>query len=212
MTDPLELSRRDFLTASAAGLLALASRAQDTVSRSDSVPLYVGTYTDGTGSEGIYLVRLDLRSGALRLVGSFDGGTNPSFLAIHPNGRLLYAVNEVETHNGRATGAVSAFSIARDTGALTRLNEQPSEGGAPCYVSVDRSGRAVLVANYAGGSVALLPIQAGGALGATTDVAKHRGAGPNAARQEGPHAHCIVPDPSNRFALAADLGVDRVLV
>ena len=212
MTDRLELSRRDFLAASAAGLLGLAGRAKDTESRSDSVLLYVGTYSDGTGSEGIYLVRLDLRSGAPSLVGSYDGGTNPSFLAIHPNGRLLYAVNEMETHNGSATGAVSAFAIARDTGALTRLNEQPSEGGAPCYVSVDRSGRAVLVANYAGGSVALLPIQAGGALGATTDVAKHHGVGPNAARQEAPHAHCIMPDPSNRFALAADLGIDRVLV
>jgi 6-phosphogluconolactonase len=212
MTKPIELSRRDFLAASTAGLVGLATRAQDTESLRDSVLLYVGTYTDGNGSEGIYLVRLDLRSGALRLVDSFVGGTTPSFLAIHPNGRLLYAGNELETHNGRATGAVSAFAIARDTGALTRLNEQPSEGGAPCYVSVDRSGRAVLVANYAGGSVALLPIQAGGALGATTDVAKHHGVGPNAARQEGPHAHCIVPDPSNRFALAADLGVDRVLV
>ena len=212
MTDPFAPSRRDFLAASAVGLLGLTNLAQGEESRSDSALLYVGTYTDGTRSEGIHLARMDRRSGELRLVGSFAAGPNPSFLAIHPNGRVLYAVNEVEAHNGRATGAVSAFAIAPDTGALTRLNEQPSEGGAPCYVSVDRSGRAVLVANYAGGSVALLPIQPGGALAAATHVAKHQGVGPNAERQEAPHAHCIVADPSNRFALAADLGADRVLV
>jgi 6-phosphogluconolactonase len=121
-------------------------------------------------------------------------------------------VNEVTQHNGKPTGAVSAFAIASDTGALTRLNEQPSEGGAPCYVSVDRGGRAVLVANYAGGSVALLPVQKDGALSPATHVVQHHGSGPNRERQGAAHAHCIVTDPSNRFALAADLGVDRVLV
>jgi 6-phosphogluconolactonase len=107
---------------------------------------------------------------------------------------------------------VSAFAIASDTGALTRLDEQPSEGGAPCFVSVDRSGRVVLVANYVGGSVALLPIQADGSLAPATHVVQHTGSGPIAARQGAAHAHCIVADPSNRFALAADLGVDRVFV
>src|SRR5207249_8903156 len=118
--------------------------------QSDGDLLYGGTYTEGTRSEGLYLLRMDRRSGQLRRVGSVDAGANPSFLTIHPNGRLLYAVNELEKYNGRPTGAVSAFAIARDTGALTRLNEQSSEGGAPCYVSVDRSGRVALVANYAG--------------------------------------------------------------
>src|SRR5256886_7614653 len=155
---------------------------------------------------------MDRRSGQLRRVGSVDAGANPSFLAIHPNGRVLYAVNELEKYKERATGAVSAFAIARDTGALTRLNEQPSGGGAPCFVSVDKGGRVALVANYAGGSLALLPIQANGALAPAAHVVQHTGKGPNAERQEGPHAHCILPDPSNRFALAADLGVDRVFV
>ncbi len=194
-------SRRDFLAASAISLIGLARGAE-----SDGDLLYVGTYTEGTRSEGIYLVRMDRRSGQLRRVGSVDAGANPSFLAIHPNGRVLYAVNELEK------GAVRAFAIARDTGALTRLNEQPSEGGAPCYVSVDRSGRVVLVANYTGGSVALLPIQPDGALAPAAQVVQHTGKGPNAERQEAPHAHCILPDPSNRFALAADLGADRVFV
>src|SRR6266581_428175 len=103
-------------------------------------------------------------------------------------------------------------SPSMDTGALTRLNEQPSGGGAPCFVSVDRSGRVALVANYAGGSVALLPIEANGALAPATHVVQHTGKGPNAERQQAPHAHCVLPDPSNRFALAADLGADRVFV
>ena len=173
-----------------------------TEARTDPDLLYVGTYTDS-----IHLVRMDRRSGELLQVGAVKAGANPSFLTIHPNGRVLYAVNEVEP-----TGAVSAFAIESATGGLTRLNEQPSGGGAPCYVSVDRSGRVALVANYAGGSVALLPIEANGALAPAAHVVQHTGTGPNAERQEAPHAHCILPDPSNRFALAADLGADRVFV
>ncbi len=174
--------------------------------------LYVGTYTEGGRREGIYLLRMDRRSGKLQQVGSVDAGANPSFLAIHPNGRVLYAVNELEQYKGKPTGAVSAFAIAGDTGALTRRNEQLSEGGAPCFVSVDRRGRVVLVANYVGGSVAVLPIRAYGALAPATQVVQHKGSGPNAERQGAPHAHCIVPDPSTRFVLAADLGADRVFV
>src|SRR5256714_14258366 len=155
---------------------------------------------------------MDRRSGKLQRVGSVDGGANPSFLAIHPNGRVLYAVNELEKYKGKPTGAVSAFGIARDTGALTRLNEQPSEGGAPCFVSVDRSGRVALVANYAGGSIALLSIPPNGALDPAAQVVQHTGKGPNAERQAAPHAHCVLADPSNRFVLAADLGADRVFV
>src|ERR1700730_16362831 len=174
MTKPPELSRRDFLAVAAVGLVARARGSQSPgrrdESQQDDALLYVGTYTEGTRSDGIYLLRMDRRTGKLRRVASVNAGANPSFLAIHPNGRVLYAVNEVETHNGRPTGAVSAFAIASDTGALARLNEQPSEGGAPCFVSVDRSGRVVLVANYAGGSVALLPIQADGALAPATKV------------------------------------------
>jgi len=172
-----------------------------TEARTDPDLLYVGTYTDS-----IYLVRMDRRSGELLQVGAVKAGANPSFLSIHPNGRALYAVNELD-----AAGAVSAFAIDRGTGALTRLNEQPSGGGAPCYVSVDRSGGAALVANYGGGSVALLPIASNGAL-APAHVVQHTGKGPNAERQEAPHAHCIIPDRTGRFALAADLGADRVFV
>ena len=176
-----------------------------TESQTDPDVLYVGTYTEGTKSEGVYLVRMDRRSGELRQVGAVNAGANPSFLTIHPNGRVLYAVNELDK------GVVSASAIQKGIDALTRLNEQPSQGGAPCYVSVDKSGRALLVANYTGGNVALLPIETNGSL-APAHVVQHTGKGPNAERQEAPHAHCIIPDPSNRFALAADLGADRVFV
>jgi 6-phosphogluconolactonase len=172
-----------------------------TEARTDPDLLYVGTYT-----ESIYLVRMDRRSGELVRIGSANAGANPSFLTIHPNGRVLYAVNEREQ-----AGGVSAFTIERATGALTKLNEQPSHGGAPCYVSVDRSGRAALVANYVGGNVGLLPIETHGAL-APAHMVQHTGKGPNVERQGAPHAHCIIPDPSDRFALAADLGADRVFV
>ena len=216
MTDPRDPSRRDFLAASAIGLIGFAcgpeSRALRDEAQTDCDLLYVGTYTETNRSNGIYLVRMDRDSGQLQQIGSVDAGANPSFLAIHPNGLVLYAVNELETYKERATGAVSAFAIARDTGALTRLNEQPSEGGAPCYLSVDRSAQVVLAANYVGGSIALLPIQANGALATASHVVQHTGKGANAERQKAPHAHCVLADPSNRFVLAADLGLDRVYV
>ena len=207
MAKPRELSRREFLIASAAGLVAL-----DSDSESDDQLLYVGTYTTPSRREGVYLVRMNRQSGKLRRVGAVDAGEKPSFLAIHPNGRVLYAVNEVEKYNGKASGAVSTLAVARDTGALTRRNEQPSEGAAPCFVSVDRSGRVVLIANYTGGSVALLPIKADGSLAPPASVVHHTGTGPNTERQDAPHAHCIITDPSNRFVLSADLGADRVFV
>jgi len=209
MTKHRARSRRDFLTTSALGFVGLACGTRSLASGGElqlnDELLYVGTYTDGSKSEGIYLVSMNRNSGQLRSGGSVNAGPNPSFLAVHPNGRTLYAVNEGEK------GAVSAFSIAGD-GALTRLGTQPTQGAGPCYVSVDRSGRVVLVANYDGGSVAMLPIHSDGSVAEATSVVKHTGSGPNADRQKEPHAHCIITDPSNRFALAADLGADRVFV
>ena len=204
-------SRREFLGTTALGLLGITRLARFAPLPNEDELLYVGSYTDAKSAEGIALVRFDSRSGALQLLHAVDAGPNPSFLAIHPDGRTLYAANEVAERGEQRDGGVSAFSIGSD-GTLTRLGDQSSQGAGPCYVSVDRSGRAVLVANYDGGSVALLPIASGGALAAATSVDQHHGHGPDAERQEAAHAHCIVSDPSNRFALAADLGLDRVML
>ena len=214
MTNHRRQSRREFLLTSTLGFVGLTC-AKRPVSREvplDNELLYVGTYTDDGKSKGIYLVRMDTRSGQLELTGSVDAGENPSYLAIHPSGRVLYAVNEVDRYSGKASGSVTAFAIARDTGTISRLTTRPSEGAAPCYISVDRSGRVVLVANYNGGSVALLPIQTDGLLTPATSVIHHQGSGPDKDRQSEPHAHCIITDPSNRYALAADLGADRVFL
>lgn len=203
------LSRREFIAATTFGVIALARAAPRFA---DAPLLYVGTYTDGGRRDGIHLLRMDLSTGALRQVGAVDAGPNPSFLAIHPNGRTLLAVNEVMDWAGKATGALRSFAIDAETGALTSINEQASEGAAPCYVATDRTGRVAMVANYVGGTVALLRVGEGGALTNASQVVQHMGKGKIAARQERAHAHCIIPHPSNRFALVADLGIDRVLV
>jgi 6-phosphogluconolactonase len=218
MRCPPSPSRRGFLATSALGLIGLARPATLTAARAHASEelLYVGTYTDEGRREGVHLVRFDTGSGDLQLVRSFDVGPNPSFLAIHPNGRWLYLVNEVneprET-NGTRTGDVSAFAISPETADLTRLNAQRTRGGSPCYVSVDRRGRVVFVANYMGGNVVVLPIEDGGGVAPVEASTANGGStGPNAARQEAPHAHCVVTDPSNRFVLMADLGLDRVFL
>ncbi len=126
--------------------------------------------------------------------------------------KFLYAVSEVVTLGGKPTGGVVAFAVDKATGNLTRLNEQPSEGAGPCHLIVDKSGKNVLVANYEGGTVAVLPIDETGRLKPASSVIAHHGKGPNRERQEGPHAHSINVDPANRFAFAADLGADRIFI
>jgi len=213
MSGSRAVSRRSFLATSALGLIGLGCRASVPGGRRESdadALLYVGTYTEDE-TAGIHLVHMNGRTGALRTIGAVDSGPNPSFLAIHPNGRVLFAVNELTEVGGRATGTVRSFTIGLD-GGLTHLGEQLTEGGAPCYVSTDRTGHALLVANYVGGNVAVFPISLDGTIAPATSVRRHGGSGPNQARQAGPHAHCIVTDPSNRFALAADLGIDRVVL
>ena len=210
MTPDDRWTRRDFLSATALGLVGVAWRGVD-VSGADEQLAYVGTYTTDGRSEGIYRLRLDAASGALRIDGLAVKAANPSYLALHPNGRVLYAVNEVSEFRGEATGAVSAFAIAQKSGALTLINQQASQGKAPCYVSVDRTGAVVLVANYGGGSIATLPVRRGGGLEIARNVVKHAGTGGDPVRQSAPHAHCVVTDPDNRFVLAVDLGIDAVL-
>jgi 6-phosphogluconolactonase len=173
---------------------------------------YIGTYTAKTSSKGIYAYRFDPEKGQLTSIGVAAETADPSFLAVHPNGKYLYAVNEISTFNGGAGGAVSAFSIAAKTGALEFLNQVPTRGAGPCHVSVDKNGAYVLVANYDGGSIASFPVHEDGSLGTASGFVQHSGSGPNKERQEGPHAHWIGTSPDNRFALAVDLGLDQVIV
>lgn len=173
---------------------------------------YVGTYTSKTNSKGIYAYRFDSEKGQLTSIGVAAETTDPSFLAVHPNGKYLYAVNEIGNFNGGTSGAVSAFAIDSKTGALKFLNQVPTRGAGPCYVSLDKNGEFVLVANYDSGSIASFPVQSDGSLGTTSGFVQHSGSGPDKERQEGPHAHWIGTSPDNRFALAVDLGLDQVIV
>jgi 6-phosphogluconolactonase (cycloisomerase 2 family) len=170
--------------------------------------VYFGTYT-GPKSKGIYLSRLDLETGKLTAPQLAAETTSPSFLAVHPKGALLYAANEVSAFNGKPGGAVSAFAINAKSGALTPLNQQSSVGAGPCHLVVDKSGRNVLVANYGSGLVAALPLDKDGNLREASSSIQHTGSSVNAQRQKEPHAHSINLSPDNRFAFAADLGLDK---
>ena len=196
-------ARREFIKIAGLGALGLTlselSFTRVLGVRAGELLVYVGTYTTGK-SEGIYLYRLNLASGELKYVATTKGVVNPSFLTLTPNRRYLYAVNEVEEFAGRKSGAVSAFAVDQKSGALRLLNQRASLGANPCYVDVDTSGRFVLVANYTGGNVTVLPVQRDGSLGEATDMKQYQGSGVNRERQEGPHAHCILLDPTNRFA------------
>jgi 6-phosphogluconolactonase len=174
---------------------------------------YVGTYTEeGSKSKGIYAYSYDSATSAITPLGLAAETTNPSFVALHPNGSFLYAVNEVGNYHGPNSGGVSAFSIDRATGKLTFLNEVASRGADPCYITVDKTGKYVLVANYTGGSVAVFPVLADGKLGESSAFVQHTGKGTNPERQEGPHAHSIDLSLDNRFAMVDDLGLDELLV
>ncbi len=173
--------------------------------------VYVGTYTNGK-SEGIYTCEFDAATGKLTTPRLAAKSVNPSFVAVHPNRKFLYAVNETVQFRGEKSGGVTAFSIDAKTGALTELNQQSSRGGAPCHLVVDRAGKNVLVANYVGGNVASLPIGDSGKLGPASSFIQHKGSSVDRRRQEGPHAHSINLDAANRFAFAADLGIDEILI
>ena len=192
---------------------AAAAPASNPASNKDKYLMYIGTYTEeGSTSKGIYAYRFDRHTGIISTIGLAARTINPSFLAVHPNHRFLYAVNEVRTYEGQKSGAVSAFAIDRATGKLTLLNEVASKGADPCYITLDKTGKYVLVANYTGGSLSVFPVLDDGRLGEATAFVQHSGHGTNPQRQEGPHAHSIDLSPDNRFAIVDDLGLDETLV
>jgi 6-phosphogluconolactonase len=169
---------------------------------------YVGTYTTKTSSKGIYAYRYDAASGKLTPLGVAAETADPSFLVIHPNEKYLYAVNEA----GKSS-MVSAFALDKATGHLALLNQLPALGEDPCYISLDRSGKFVLVANYTSGNLAVFPVLADGKLGEHAALVQDSGdLGPNKERQEGPHAHWIETTADNRLALVVDLGLDEVVI
>lgn len=210
--------RRDFLKLAAVGTIgstfagSIFGRTESSVKTKEML-VYIGTYTSGKSkSEGIYIYKLNLDSGELKPYQVVKNVVEPSYLSIDKNKKYLYAVNETEEYEGKKSGAISAFEINQKTGDLRFLNKQPTLGGAPCYVSIGDDGKSVLVANYVGGNVAVFPVEKDGRLGASIDLAQHSGSGPNKERQESAHAHSIVLDNRNRFAVSCDLGIDKVLI
>ena len=173
--------------------------------------VYFGTYGHGK-NEGIFVAELDLATGVVSEPRLAAQAVNPSFLAFDPSRKFLYAVAEVSTLRGKKTGGVIAFAVDRRTGGLKRLNEEPSHGAGPCHLVVDKTGKNVLVANYDGGTVAVLPIDEQGRLKPASSSIAHQGKSVNPERQQEPHAHSFNLDAANKFAFAADLGLDKVLV
>jgi len=171
--------------------------------------VYIGTYTQqkkGHRAEAIYRYEFDASSGALHSLDAVTGVTNPSFLTFSQDRRFCYAVNEGDG------GQLNAFSVDAASGDLTFINQQPTQGSAPCYVSVHSSGRWALVANYSSGSMTVFPINADGSLAPASAVIQNHGRGPTSKRQDGPHAHCAIFAPDERYVLLTDLGIDQIRI
>jgi 6-phosphogluconolactonase len=186
-----------------------SANAEDAVAASRRMQVYIGTFT-GLKSRGIYSATFDESTGRFGPMKLAVVTRNPTFLAIHPNRRWLYAVNEVNDFDSHHSGAVSGFAL--DDSGLRLFNQRSAGGAGPCHLVVDPSGRCVLVANYEGGSVACLPIGSDGQLGDPTSVIQHSGSSVNKARQSGPHAHFITVGLDGRSAFTCDLGLDKVFV
>jgi len=172
---------------------------------------YVGTYT-GPKSDGIHAFRFDTDTGVVEPVGLVAKTANPTFLAVHPDGRHLYAANEVDQWNGKAGGYVTAFRVDPATGMLEEINQQSTVGAGPCHLNVDVTGRALIAANYGGGSVVSFPVAPDGSLRPHASFVQHTGSSGDPARQKEPHAHSANLSPDNRFVFVADLGLDKVMV
>src|SRR5262249_8631201 len=172
--------------------------------------VYFGTYTRN-GSKGIYVSKLDAAKGSLSEPQLAAEVSNPSFVAIHPNGRNLYSVSESGGPGG-PRGGVTSFSIDRASGKLTQINQASSGGAGPCHLNVDRTGRALAVVHYGSGRASCLPAKPAGSVGEPASFIQHAGSSVNPQRQQGPHAHSANFSPDNKFVIVCDLGLDEVLV
>jgi 6-phosphogluconolactonase len=208
-------SRRNFIKNTGLGLAGLPWFLQACASgkanqkMAASYFVYVGTYAKPE-QDSIFGYRLNPATGELTQQLAFKGGENPSFLTLNGKKNHLYAVNEIGNFNNAKSGAVSSFAIDARTGQLSLLNQQATEGASPCYVSLDKTEKVALVANYSGGNVLSYPVQENGSLRKAVGNEQHQG-NSISNRQSGPHAHCILPDPKNNFIFAVDLGLDQVL-
>lgn len=215
MSSKHEYTRREFLSTAAAGstalLLTCGASAQTSPGQKE-VRVYVGTYTSNSKSEGIYVCKFDLETGKIILLSTARDVLDPSFLTVDSSGKYLYAVNELLEFEGKPSGSVSSFAIDRRTGSLRFVSKQSSMGGAPCHISITADAKFILVANYVGGNVSVFPLSSDGRIGSSSDLIQHSGSGPNKDRQLSPHAHSITLDINGRFAVAADLGIDRVMI
>src|ERR1017187_3182324 len=192
-------------------LCALAMLAFGVTAPAENFLVFFGTYTNAL-SNGIYVSRLDAATGKLSAPELAAATPSPCFLAISPDEKFIYSADSIPTFNGEKAGAVSAFVVDKISGKLALLNQKSSGGAGPCHVSVDATGKVLLVANYNGGSGKSFLLETNGGIGAAGSCLQHGGSGVNTNRQAGPHAHFITTDPSNRFALACDLGTDRVMI
>jgi 6-phosphogluconolactonase len=173
--------------------------------------LLIGTYTGGK-SEGIYVYKFNSASGDNSFV-SVVKSSNPSFLAVSPNSKFVYAVNEnADSTRFTAGGNISAFSFDKTNGTLTEINKQPSGGKHPCYVAVDKTGHWVFAGNYSSGSIGLLHAGKDGALDTLKQIVQHEGSGPNTQRQQGPHVHSTIVSADNKYLYVPDLGIDKVMI
>jgi 6-phosphogluconolactonase len=210
----MKMTRRIFacLLIFIAPLLVSIARPSGDDSKPTQYFAFIGTYTSKTDSKGIYSFRFDSGTGHLTAMAVAAKTQDPSFLTVATNEKYLYAVNELGDFDGKKSGAVTSYSMDRKSGRLTQLNQLPSGGADPCYVSFDQTGKYLLVANYTGGSVSTFPVAPGGRIEPASAFVQHSGSGPNKERQEGPHAHYIATSADNRFVFVVDLGLDEVVV
>ncbi len=195
-----------YLLATVIGLTSMATVQQV---NADELLVFITAFAPA-GKGAIHAYQLDLGTGKLKLAHRTTDAEHPFYLAVSPNQKFLYSIH-AKQFGGKENEEVAAYALVGTTGELKLLNRQSALGTAACYLDVDATGKSVLVANYATGSVAALPVKADGSLGKPVTFLQHTGSSIDPARQKEPHAHCIVISPDNRFVFAADLGLDQVL-
>jgi 6-phosphogluconolactonase len=200
-----------FLFAASFACLLPHAVAQPAKSAKGEYIAYVGTYTRPNKSKGIYAWRFQPATGKFTAIGLVGETTSPSFLAVHPNHKFLYAVNEISNYEGKRAGSVTAFAMDTKSGQLKLLNTVTSRGDGPCHLALDPTGKRLYVANYGGGSVAEYPVHDDGTLGESSAFVQHAGSSVNRQRQSGPHAHEAVLSPDGKTVFVPDLGLDQIL-